>query len=233
MIHYNIWFGFRDGVDESEGLSVIHSFLNELYETGGVAGFQLLRNSGDAAKTNMLPFQALIEFRDDAQFSAAFAAQAAAGIHSGAHGRVMSLVSDFRIEVFRQIAASHPPIGSSNAPESVVQRQLDAYNARDIDAFMMTYAEDAQQFEYPATLLASGASQLRERVAVRFREPDLHARLIRRIVIGQVVIDHEEVTRTFPEGVGKIELVAIYEVRSGRIAFARFITGRKTLDSRL
>ena len=96
---------------------------------------------------------------------------------------------------------------------------------------MATYAQDAQQFEYPATLLASGSAQLRERIMARFREPNLHARLLGRIVIGQVVIDHEEVTRTFPEGAGKIELVAIYEVRDGKIATARFINGKKTMDS--
>ena len=120
----------------------------------------------------------------------------------------------------------------STTPESVVQCQLDAYNARDIKALMATYADDAQQFEYPATLLTSGSDQLRERVTTRFRESNLHARLIKRIVMGQVVIDHEEVTRTFPEGTGKIELVAIYEVRDGRIATARFIYGSKTLDPR-
>src|SRR4030095_9358191 len=87
-----------------------------------------------------------------------------------------------------------------------------------------------QQFEYPATLLASGAEQVRERTTGRFRESNLHARLIKRIVLGQVVIDHEEVTRTFPEGTGKIELVAIYEVRDGKIVTARFIYGPKTLD---
>jgi hypothetical protein len=118
----------------------------------------------------------------------------------------------------------------STTPESVVQRQLDAYNARDIDALMATYADDAQQFEYPATLLTAGAAQVRERTAARFRESNLHATLIKRIVMGQVVIDHEEVIRTFPEGTGRIELVAIYEVRDGRIATARFIYGTKTLD---
>jgi hypothetical protein len=118
----------------------------------------------------------------------------------------------------------------SPAPETIVQRQLDAYNARDIDALTATYADDAQQFEYPATLLASGTAQLRERFAARFRETNLHARLLKRIVLGQVVIDHEEVARTFPEGTGRIELVAIYEVRSGKIANARFISGVKSLD---
>jgi hypothetical protein len=114
--------------------------------------------------------------------------------------------------------------------ESVVQRQLDAYNAHDLDALMATYADDALQFEYPGTLLASGAAEIRERFAGRFKEPNLHARLLRRIAMGSVVVDHEEVTRTFPEGTGKVELVAIYEVRDGRIAAARFIRGPRKLD---
>jgi hypothetical protein len=115
-------------------------------------------------------------------------------------------------------------------PEVVVQRQLDAYNARDIDALMATYAEDAQQFEHPSKLLANGSAQIRERSTVRFTEPNLHAELLQRVVMGHVVIDRETVTRTFPEGPGKIELVAIYEVQDGRIAKAWFIFGARTLD---
>jgi hypothetical protein len=120
-------------------------------------------------------------------------------------------------------------MGMNPSPEAVVQRQLEAFNARDLDALMATYAEEASQFEYPDTLLASGAAQLRARFEVRFQEPNLHARLIHRTVVGQVVMDHEEVTRTFPEGAGTIELVAIYNVREGKIAEARFIYGAKKL----
>ena len=46
--------------------------------------------------------------------------------------------------------------------------------------------------------LASGAAQVRERSALRFQEPNLHAQLLNRIVSGKVVIDHELVTRTYP-----------------------------------
>jgi hypothetical protein len=116
-------------------------------------------------------------------------------------------------------------------PEAVVQRQLEAYNARDVDAILATYTEDAQQFEHPAKLLASGASELRERFAARFKEPNLHARLVTRMVMGNTVIDQEVVTRTFPEGTGTIGLIAIYEVQDGNIAKAWFIFGEKTLDS--
>lgn len=119
---------------------------------------------------------------------------------------------------------------SGDTPESVVQRQLDAYNARNIEALMATYAEDAQQFEYPSKLLADGAHAVRERFVTRFTEPNLHATLLKRIVMDNVIIDHERVTRTFPEGPGHIALIAIYEVRNGRIARATFIPGPRTLD---
>ncbi|MBC8094489.1 MAG: nuclear transport factor 2 family protein [Akkermansiaceae bacterium] len=114
--------------------------------------------------------------------------------------------------------------------EAIVQQQLDAYNAHDIEALMATYAADARQFEHPSKLLASGAAEIRERFVARFKEPNLHAQLLKRIVAGNTVIDHETVTRTFPEGAGKIELVAIYEVQSGKIANAWFIFGTKTID---
>ena len=41
-------------------------------------------------------------------------------------------------------------------PAAVVQAQLDAYNAKDIDALMATYAPDAQQFTLHGALLAEG-----------------------------------------------------------------------------
>jgi hypothetical protein len=116
------------------------------------------------------------------------------------------------------------------SPEAVVQRQFDAYNAHDIEALMATYAENAQQYEHPAKLLASGAAQIRERLVARFKEPNLHASLLNRIAAGNLVIDHEKVTRTFPEGAGKLELVAIYEVLDGKIAKAWFSYGAKTID---
>lgn len=114
--------------------------------------------------------------------------------------------------------------------EAVVQRQLDAYNARDVDALLAVYADDAELYEHPDKLLARGSAALRERFSMRFQEPNLRATLMRRIVMGETVIDHEEVTRTFPEGPGRIQLIMIYEVKSGRITRAWTIAGAKTLD---
>lgn len=116
-----------------------------------------------------------------------------------------------------------------HSPAAVVQRQLDAYNARDLETLLATYAEDAQQFEHPGKLLASGKAILRERLAVRLAEPDLHAHLLQRTVMGHLVIDQEIVTRNFPEGLGSMSMVAIYEVRDGLIQSASVSFGEKVL----
>lgn len=114
--------------------------------------------------------------------------------------------------------------------EDVVQRQLDAYNARDLEAWLATYAADAQQFELGGGPLASGPAESRARMAERFAEPDLHAVLLRRIVMDPIVVDHERITRNFPEGRGSVEMLCIYEVVDGLIARATFAVGAKTLD---
>jgi hypothetical protein len=115
--------------------------------------------------------------------------------------------------------------------EGIVQRQLDAYNARDIDGFMAMWAADAQYFEHPAKLLASGAAEIRARHIVRFKEANLFGRLIKRMVVGNKVIDQEVVTRTFAEGTGRIDVIAIYEVKDDKIANAWFILGSPVLDA--
>ncbi|RXK56995.1 steroid delta-isomerase [Oleiharenicola lentus] len=115
------------------------------------------------------------------------------------------------------------------SPAAIIQRQLDAYNARELETLLQIYADEAELYEFPATLLARGTAALRERFATRFREPNLHAALLHRIVAGDTVIDHERVTRTFPEGPGTIELTMIYQVQHGRIVRAWSIAGPKTL----
>lgn len=119
----------------------------------------------------------------------------------------------------------------STAPERVIQRQLDAYNARDLNAWLAMYAEDARQYEHPDKLLAAGHAEIRARAAIRFAEPNLHATLIRRSVMGPVVVDHEVVSRTFPEGPGLVELVCIYVVADGLIRTASFVSGPPMLDT--
>lgn len=116
------------------------------------------------------------------------------------------------------------------SPETVVQAQVEAYNARNIDAFLATYSDDAQLFEFPDKLVAKGNAQLRERYEARFKEEGLHADIVKRIVLGNTVVDHERVHRMFPEGPGVLEAIAIYEVQNGKIAKAWLKLGERKLD---
>lgn len=120
---------------------------------------------------------------------------------------------------------------ASQTAEDIVQRQLDAYNARDIDAFMAFWAEEARIYEFPNRLLADGAAEIRARHIVRFQEPDLFGRLVSRMSVGNRVVDREVVTRNFPEGKGTIDVIGIYELAGKRIARAWFIMGSPILES--
>lgn len=115
------------------------------------------------------------------------------------------------------------------SPLAVVQAQLDAFNAKDLDALMAAYAPDAEQFALHGARMAKGHEEMRARYQVRFAEPDLHARLLSRTVVGNIVTDSEIITRNFPEGRGTLEMLCIYEVVDGRIQRASFATGEQRL----
>jgi Uncharacterized conserved protein len=114
---------------------------------------------------------------------------------------------------------------------AVVQAQLEAYNARDIEALLATYAPDAEQYLLHGDCVARGHAAMRERFLARFAEPDLRANLLTRIAMGSTVVDHEVVTRNFPEGRGTMEMLCVYEVAGGFIRRATFAFGEKRLDA--
>ena len=122
---------------------------------------------------------------------------------------------------------------TGTAAEQLIQRQLDAYNARDIEAFMACWASDARIFAHPDTLLADGADAIRARHVARFTEPDLFGRLVQRMAVGRTVVDREVVTRNFPEGRGQVDVIAIYELTDDRadpkISRAWFAMGEPVL----
>jgi hypothetical protein len=108
-------------------------------------------------------------------------------------------------------------------PESVVQRQLEAYNAHDVYGFVATYADDATLFMHPSDVLTSGAENIRERYASRFAKNKPHAVVVKRIIIGNTVIDEESVTAVSEGIVTTVHAVVIYEVKQGRISRTWFM----------
>lgn len=115
------------------------------------------------------------------------------------------------------------------SPSALIQRQLDAYNAKDPAAWLATYAVDARQLLLHGEVLAAGHEQMRSRITERFAEPDLHAELLSRIVMNNIVVDHELITRNFPEGKGSIAMLCVYEVVDGLIQTASFSMGEKKI----
>ncbi|NDV43903.1 nuclear transport factor 2 family protein [Flagellimonas sediminis] len=104
--------------------------------------------------------------------------------------------------------------------EAVVQKQLDAYNARDIDAFLDTYSENIKLYNFPNQLFSEGKTAMETQYGSFFENtPDLHCTIKNRMVIGNKVIDEESVTvngSTF-------SAVAIYEVEKGKIVKVTFL----------
>ena len=107
------------------------------------------------------------------------------------------------------------------SPEQLAQAQLDAYNARQLDAFLACYADDVAVYRPPSAepVLRGKAAVGAHYAANRFNLPGLHAELLGRLVVGNKVVDHERVHGVRPE---PFEVIATYEVRDGRIAACYF-----------
>ncbi|GAB3714425.1 amidohydrolase family protein [Spirosoma flavus] len=100
-------------------------------------------------------------------------------------------------------------------PEDLAQRQLNAYNARDLEAFLEPYAEDVEIYTLPNKLESKGKEAMRKNYAFLTKTPMLHCELVNRMVVNNTVIDHERVT--FAADKAPVQAVAIYKIENGKI----------------
>ena len=108
-----------------------------------------------------------------------------------------------------------------STPEKLVQQQLIAYNARNIDAFLEPYSDDVELYMFPNQLLGKGKGFMRKDYAEMFKNtPNLHCDIKNRTVLGNTVIDHEVVSGF---GSNHLEAIAIYEIKNDKIAKVYFI----------
>ncbi|HCR53982.1 MAG TPA: amidohydrolase [Cytophagales bacterium] len=105
-------------------------------------------------------------------------------------------------------------------PEEIVQRQLVAYNAHDLESFLSVYSPDIKLYNFPQELILEGMDPMRDRYSTRFESKNLHAEVLSRSVMGDYVIDHERVTGMRAE---KVEATIIYHVSEGLIDKVWFI----------
>lgn len=106
-------------------------------------------------------------------------------------------------------------------PLTLVQQQLNAYNARNLEAFLEPYADDVELYGFPDKLLSKGKEQMRKDYAFLNNIPNLHCEIKERIVQGNTIIDKESVT-----GFGNkpFEATAIYQIENNKIKRVYFIS---------
>ena len=109
-------------------------------------------------------------------------------------------------------------IAQKMTEEQVVQENLDFYNNRNIEGFISSFSKSIKIYnlEEPKPTIV-GFSEVKEVYNSLFKNsPDLHSTIIKRIVIGNKVIDHESIVgRNGRNDV--LELVLIYEVNNEQI----------------
>lgn len=104
---------------------------------------------------------------------------------------------------------------------ALVQRQLNAYNARNIDAFLEPYADDVELYNFPGKLLGKGKDSMRKDYEKMFNSlPDLHCEIKERIIQGNTIIDNERITGAGPN---VFEATSIYEIENNKISKVYFI----------
>lgn len=110
-----------------------------------------------------------------------------------------------------------------NLPEKLAQKQLDAYNNQDIEAFLAVYDDDVEVRTFPSgELTYKGIEKMRARYSALFEaNPNQHAALKSRMVKGNIVIDQEYVTGR-SNGV-ETEAIAMYEVAGDKIVKVWFV----------
>jgi hypothetical protein len=104
---------------------------------------------------------------------------------------------------------------SNAAPETVVQRQTDAYNDGDIEAFTACYADDARIERLgEETPVAEGHAEIHDEYSQLFNAvPDLTCEVTDEFVVGEYVACKERVT-----GMDEpMDAFALYLVQSGVI----------------
>lgn len=123
---------------------------------------------------------------------------------------------------------------ASLVPDSaaeVVQRQVNAFNAHNLDAVLATYAEDVKLYDFPDQLLASGRAALRAYYE-KHLAPDskVHWEVRQRLATGNVVID--EVRWTGRADGKNSEGVGIYQVRNGLIQSIRAVAAKPAANGK-
>jgi metallo-beta-lactamase class B/metallo-beta-lactamase class B GIM len=117
-------------------------------------------------------------------------------------------------------ANSVSSVEKNTKPIDIVNARMDAYNKHDIKAFLETYSEEIQIFDYPNTPIGKkGKAHIKMIFAPMFEEGNIQVIIHHQIEQGNYVINHETVTY----GDKETKYVSIYEIKNGLIKSVRFV----------
>jgi hypothetical protein len=104
-----------------------------------------------------------------------------------------------------------------------VQHQLEAYNDRDLEAFMEAYAPDVRIEDGSGEEILSGLEAMRGFYESLFENsPNLRCEVVSRVSLGSWVIDEEEVSGLQAEGFPEeVHAAVAYRVNDGEIDLVR------------
>ena len=119
------------------------------------------------------------------------------------------------------MTAQNPASSGKLSNVDLVQAQLEAYNAQDLDAYCGFFADDIVVADLNGKVTTQGIEAYRTRYAGTFEQfPQNKAELLGRIAVGSTVIDHEKVIRA--PGGDTFEVIAIYTLADGQIVRVDF-----------
>ena len=112
--------------------------------------------------------------------------------------------------------------GDEVANVAVIAAQLAAYNEQNLDAHIAHFADNVVVADLNGAENLHGIADYRARYAGVFEQyPSNHAELIGRLGCGDVVVNHERVSRVL--GGETFDVLAIYTLRTGKIARVDFV----------
>jgi uncharacterized protein (TIGR02246 family) len=104
---------------------------------------------------------------------------------------------------------------------TIARKQLDAYNAQDLDTYVSYFAEDCVVSGLNGQPSETSRAAIKARYAKAFTQfPQNKAELKNRIAVGNTVVDHERVIRA--PGGEEFEIIAIYSFEDGLISRVDF-----------
>ncbi len=107
----------------------------------------------------------------------------------------------------------------------VVDAQIEAYRAKDVEQFLSHYADDVSVVLFDSTPMFKDKAVMREQYGKLFADsPDLRVTIANRVAAGEFVVDEEHLTGFHFEGMPtEMTALSVYRVVEGKIARLLFL----------